>query len=82
MTNLTIDLDLKDKETLERVANHYGIGLEEATRKCIQIAGGVPLCPYCDSPLEEYKFAGDKGTSEIWICPECAEGNGEVVIKT
>ena len=39
------------------------------------------LCPYCDTALIEKKV-DDGGTLGIWYCPECASGNGKVVIAT
>ena len=52
-------------------------------RTALNMAFGADgmLCPYCDTPLVEHTV-DDGGTLGIWYCPECASGNGKVVIAT
>jgi len=55
----------------------------DVLRTALNIAFGSEniICPHCDMEMIELKDS-EGGTLGIWHCPECADGNGEVVIKT
>lgn len=55
----------------------------DVLRTALNIAFGSDnmICPYCDSEMIEHKD-DEGGSLGIWHCPECATGNGKVVIET
>jgi hypothetical protein len=47
----------------------------------LSFATQEPWCPNCDSPLKEQLDSGG-GLLGIFVCADCADGNGTVEIKT
>jgi hypothetical protein len=61
---------------------HLTTSESDVLRYALHVAfGDNLLCPYCESEMVEHTD-DEGGTLGIWHCPECAEGNGPVVIET
>ncbi|RPI64531.1 MAG: hypothetical protein EHM48_00645 [Planctomycetaceae bacterium] len=87
---MQVRLSEDDQKTFDHLnawlSKHQAPGLDALTpsdvlRAALRIAAGDPLCPHCSTTLTE-RTVEDGGTLGIWVCPECAAGNGRVVIET